>query len=265
MRTVRLRPDQKRQISAVRKLRSAAANLRTRVSGGTYSDADLDEFWTIIDSAGMTLGASNVQLGERAGVGGGFFTTVVRDRRRPKLTNFLRALSVVVTVGDELLYDIDRAQTPFVAERFNRDGAALKDLSATLAKLARNEIAALDAERPNDPDAAARNRRFRDLIVMFAEGFERIALAITAAMEAPHEPVLLGRVKVIVDEVGQQISQWFRDNAADVADFGIRLPTMVAGVAALGWAGANMTVATTAVAALVGGPKVVQMLKRSKK
>jgi hypothetical protein len=46
----------------------------------------------------------------------------------------------------------------------------------------------------------------------------------------------------------------------------MRIPVFVGGVAALGWAGANMLVGTAAVAALVGGPKVLEAIKaRSRK
>jgi hypothetical protein len=41
-----------------------------------------------------------------------------------------------------------------------------------------------------------------------------------------------------------------------------RVPALTAGVAALGWAGANMTVGTTAVAALVGGSRVFQAISK---
>jgi hypothetical protein len=55
-------------------------------------------------------------------------------------------------------------------------------------------------------------------------------------------------------------------NGAEAIDWTIRLPTFVGGVAALGWAGANMTVGTTAIAALIGGAKVLKAIKnRTKK
>ena len=40
------------------------------------------------------------------------------------------------------------------------------------------------------------------------------------------------------------------------------MPVITAGVAALGWAGANMTVGTTIVAALVGGKKVMKAIRK---
>jgi hypothetical protein len=45
----------------------------------------------------------------------------------------------------------------------------------------------------------------------------------------------------------------------------MRIPAFAAGVAALGLAGANMTIATSAVAAIVGGTKVIRAMKGRKK
>src|SRR5688572_20257778 len=87
--SLRLRPEQQAEIAAVRQLRNAAVNLRTRVSQGSYGDNELGEFWKLAEEAGTTMLASNSELGQRAGLGDGFFTSVSRDRRRPKLTNFL--------------------------------------------------------------------------------------------------------------------------------------------------------------------------------
>jgi hypothetical protein len=50
-----------------------------------------------------------------------------------------------------------------------------------------------------------------------------------------------------------------------VIDWGIRLPVIIASAGLLGWAGANMTVATTAVIALVGGPNLITAIKVAKK
>lgn len=45
-------------------------------------------------------------------------------------------------------------------------------------------------------------------------------------------------------------------------DISLRVPAFAAGVAALGWAGANMTVATSAVAATVSGRKLIPSIGR---
>ena len=75
----------------------------------------------------------------------------------------------------------------------------------------------------------------------------------------------MAKAKDVVTSVGNQVNNWLESNGAELVDWSVRIPSFAAGVAALGWAGANMTVATTAIAAIVGGQKVVDVLKRATK
>ena len=68
----------------------------------------------------------------------------------------------------------------------------------------------------------------------------------------------------VVNEVGKNVSAWWDENGAEAVGWGIRLPVFAAGVALLGWAGANMTVATTAVGALVGGKPVIDAMRKGR-
>jgi hypothetical protein len=138
-------------------------------------------------------------------------------------------------------------------------------LAYSLSLMAHEEIEKLEAELPNDPERIAENKKQRELMALFADGFERIARQLAALSSNPHEPVLLGKAGKVVAEVGSEITGWWTANAAEAIDWSIRLPIIVAAVGALGWAGANMTVGTTAVAALVGGRKVLEVIKRRKK
>ena len=82
--------------------------LRSRVSKGVYDDNDLEEFWVLVDSAGLNLRASNPELSERSGLGSRFFSSVVKDRRRPKLSNMQKALTGIIEIANERLADVDR-------------------------------------------------------------------------------------------------------------------------------------------------------------
>src|SRR5258708_4002056 len=84
---LRLRLDQTAEIEKVKQFLKAAEALRSRVSHGSYGDEDLVQFWRLAENAGVTLTMSNTELAERAGLGNGYFLSVVRDRRRPKLVN----------------------------------------------------------------------------------------------------------------------------------------------------------------------------------
>jgi hypothetical protein len=212
------------------------------------------------------LWTSNAELGARAGLGNGFFSSVARDHRRPKLTNFLKALTAIIDVADERLRNVPRAGVSGdrLMRGIDEKGVELWLLATSLGQLARNEIARLDSERPNDISTLAENKKQRDLLLVFANGFERIVAALTALAENPREPLLLGKAREIVDSVGNQINRWWTENGAEAIDWGIRLPVVGAGVAALNWAGADMSVATMAVAAMVGGTKVVGAFKGRK-
>jgi hypothetical protein len=262
---LRFLPTEKVEISNAKALRNSASDLRASASKGQYSDIDLTEFWALVQAAGPTLRASNPELGARAGLGRGFFTTVVRDRRRPKLESFLSALTAIIEVANERLHDVDHPTAGAEADAGRELPPQILQtfiLANYLANVAKDEIAALDAELPNDIDAAERNKKLREILTLFADGLERIASALQDAISKPRERRLLLRAKEAVEELGRDVSNWIAKNKADVVDCGMRLQLIAAGVALLGTAGAEMTVATTAVAAMVGGPRVIEAFKR---
>jgi transcriptional regulator with XRE-family HTH domain len=270
----RIHRDQKQEIEEVRAIRRDASDLRRSVSQGSYGDPELRRFHQLAEVAGLALDISNPELAERAGLGSSFFSTVARDKRRPKLANFLRALTAMIEVADERLFDIDNlpavsdgsvSGTAVSASRIKQDHAELLPLASSLAQLARDEIEKLNSEPPNDPDTIEKYKKRRELLEIFANGFEDIANALAAFSASPYEPVLLGKANAVVAGVGNDVTAWWTGNGAEVIDWAIRLPAFVGGVAALGWAGANMAVATTAVAALVGGKKVIDAMKDHKK
>jgi hypothetical protein len=87
---------------------------------------------------------------------------------------------------------------------------------------------------------------------------------LAALASNPSEPVLLGRAHDLVNSVGEEISHWWTNNSAEAVDWGVRLPVVGAGVALLNWAGADMSIATMAVAAMVGGANVIGAFKDRK-
>jgi hypothetical protein len=268
--TFRFRPHQAEEIRKARELRRTATELRARVSRGTYDDGDLAVFWGIVAGAGIILKASNPQLGARVGLGESFFSSVARERRRPKLTSFLRALESIIETADERLADVGPGflgagggdAAPDL--RLARDREELFVLASCLAQTARSELERIDDERPNDPDAIERNQNLRNVLLLLANGFEQIAEALAALSRNPQQTVLLERATEVVRGVGKQVSRWWDENGLEVIDWSVRLPVLAGGVAMLNLAGAQMTVGTTAVAALVGGEKVLKVIARSR-
>ncbi len=257
----------------IRQLRTVAADLRSKVSHGSYGDSELQLFWRLTQSAGLTLKLSNPELSARAGLGHGFFMSVSRDRRSPKLVNFLKALTTIIEVADERLAAIERA-APVSDRRPLRGGGRhaemeenrddLLTLARALSRMALDEIRKIDDERLNDPASIESNKKYRELLQIFADGFERIAVALAALENKKPETRLPRKANDIVRSVGVQVNDWLHANGTEIVDWSMRIPFFTAGVAALGWAGADMTVATTAIAAIVGGQKVIDILRQRK-
>ena len=153
---------------------------------------------------------------------------------------------------------------PLGMSRIEADYANLLSLAMSLEKMARDEIARLSNERPNDPYTIESNKKQSDLLSILADGFAKLAAALVEYSKQP-QPFFAGKAKEVVDEVAAQFNAWWKANGAQMIDWGIRLPVIIASTGLLGWAGANMTVATTAVSALVGGPKVITAIKVARK
>lgn len=102
-------------LTDVGRFREAAKQLRDRVSHGSYDDDELRQFWELCALAEPILQMSSAELADRAGFGETFFLTVVRDRRRPKLTNFLRALTTFVEAADQRLRELGRSNSVVAA------------------------------------------------------------------------------------------------------------------------------------------------------
>jgi len=148
--------------------------------------------------------------------------------------------------------------------RIETDHANLLVLAISLEKLARDEIGRLSGERPNDPHTIENNKKQCDLLSIFADGFARLAAALIEYSERP-QPLLAGKAKKIADDLCVQFEVWWKKNKGEAIDWAVRIPTLTASIAALGWTGANMTYATAAVSALIGGSKVVAAIKATTK
>jgi hypothetical protein len=81
--------------------------LHSDAAKGSYGNEELKRFWKLTERAGMVLSASNSELDDRVGLRSGFFTAVVRDRRSPKLQNYLKVLSSIIEVANERLADVE--------------------------------------------------------------------------------------------------------------------------------------------------------------
>jgi hypothetical protein len=148
--------------------------------------------------------------------------------------------------------------------RIETDYINLLPFAISLEKMARDEMARLSSERPNDPYTIENNNKQCDLLSILADGFAKLAAALMDYAERP-QPLLAGKAKKIADDLGAQFGAWWKKNAGEAIDWAVRIPTLMASIAALGWAGADMSIATAAVSGLVGGPKVISAIKAANK
>ena len=268
----RLLPGQYHMVTKVNSLRSEASELRAHISEGRCGARELESFLNVTRRAPGILRVSSAELGERSQLGEGFFPILRTEK--PKLENILRALTAIIKLADERLYDIDRDRIALgtissatkIERRIQQDHADLLRLARSLSQLALDEIEVLDAERPNDPDRIAAYKRHRELLQIFANAFARIERALSVLGADSAEPAPSAKAAKVVESVGKAITKWWVKNEQEAIDWTVRIPVFAAGVAALGWAGANMTVGTTAMAAMVGGKTVIKAIgKRASK
>ena len=256
------------RLTDVGRFREAAKQLRDRVSHGSYDDEELQQFWELCALAEAILQMSSAELADRAGFGETFFLTVVRDRRRLKLTNFLRALTTFVEAADQRLRELGRSSSVVAMEivgPLEEKSAEIYLLSKSLGQMAREEIDRLDATRANDPARRTIIAKQRELLVVFAEGFEKIAAALLPTDAETKNSRNFDKAKKAISNLARGLDSWWNKNQDDAVDWIVRIPDLTAGVGALNLVGANMTVATSAVAALVGGSKVIDVIRKRKK
>lgn len=270
----RLRNDQTDRIARVKEFRREAESLKAIISSrGRYGSEEASRFWALARNASFTLTISNPELAERGGLGSSFFTSVARDKRKPKLENFLRALSIIIEVANERLQEVDEINSNASADADKlpsnssvaRNHQEILQLALSLSKMAKDEIEKIRLTPANHQETIERQAREIELLTILAEGFDRIAQALLKFGTERKDGSSLVRVEKIVASVGKQVDDWWQRNSIQAVDWAMRLPVFVGSVAALGWAGADMTIGTSAVAVIVGGEKVADVVKGLKK
>lgn len=102
-----LHPINARAIDATRKLRDAAIDLKDRAASGGYENPDVAAFWKLVENAPSILFIRPDELSKRAGLGANYFASMVKEKRYPKLHNFLKAISAVIAVADNRLAEVE--------------------------------------------------------------------------------------------------------------------------------------------------------------
>lgn len=149
--------------------------------------------------------------------------------------------------------------------RIARDRESLLLIARNLGEQARSEIKEIEAERPNSVDGIASKERRLGLLAIFRDGSDEIAdgLKEIAIDETPSSEGIEKSTKAI-ERLKDEVDKWLELNSGEFVDWGFRVGAFGLGVAFLSLAGANMSVATPVIAALVGGKKAMDALKGKK-
>jgi hypothetical protein len=143
--------------------------------------------------------------------------------------------------------------------RIERDHTYLLWLAISLEKMARDEVDRLSGA--NDPDTIEHNKRQIDLLSILADGFAKIVAALQEYSKDP-QPILAGKAKEIADWLGAQIQAWWEADEPEARNLLVRVPVFLASMAALGFMGVSGVITTTAVSAIIGGPKAISAAKK---
>lgn len=240
-----------------RSLLESARALHKRVSVGSYDKTDHKEFLRIVGAAGVVLSVSNTELSELAGRSRGYVANIVRKRERVRLPTMLSLLASVIQVAEERLeggetvtIGLPLPSAPpgawFPPAPHNLVEAA--EIAGLLAEMARRELVNLEQLRTNDPDQIERDRRFAELLKIFAEGFERLQATIRIHSSGVPADGTIGSPSNQARSMGQQLREWIKKNP-DVVDSTVRMSLVTTACATLNLAGANMVIGTALSAA----------------
>jgi len=123
----------------------------------------------------------------------------------------------------------------------------------------------LDNKGRNDPTTIERNNEQIELLTILADGFAQIAAALKDVAENPDQSVLLGKPREIARAISERLQAWWQNKGVEAIDTSGRISLFIAGVAVLGGLGADTTAGMASLAAIVGGPKVAEALRRPQK
>lgn len=235
------------------------------------------EFTMLVAAAQQTFNIQIDALSRRSGIDKAHLSALLVADKTQQITSMIAVLEAIVDIAqgasgiegalvlDWPGFDPDLTapsiQTPRpAASPRGKPSTGANDagvLAGVLAKLARDEIAAIRAERPNDPETAARNDRFVELLEVFADGFGKIH----ALLSNTPGVVETRQAATISQQLGERMTRWIKVHGPEVFNKSARTALMVAGLFGASAAGANMTIATGLLGAAFLGKDALSVAK----
>jgi hypothetical protein len=140
---------------------------------------------------------------------------------------------------------IDAAAT--VERRLADRPTEIRDAARALSKAIADQIAELNASKPNEPQRLAQQNDFVAFLQSIAAGLDALAEAIDRAIAAGSaekpEPILLGKAGEIARHLGTAVAEGLERNRAYIVDCSIKFFVFAAGFALLHAIGVNDSLA----------------------
>jgi len=116
-------------------------------------------------------------------------------------------------------------------QKLSQKPAEIHDAARALVQAIKDQLERLSASKPNDEESLARHNEFVAFLEMIASGLSNLTKALDHAIETNNtgEPMFLGKVGEIAEQLKSGITEWFNGNRAHVADLSIRIGIFAAG------------------------------------
>jgi hypothetical protein len=138
-----------------------------------------------------------------------------------------------------------------VQRRLSERPEEIREAARALSKAISDQIAELNASRPNEPDCLAQQNEFVAFLQTIAHGLDALAESIDKAIAAGSaekpEPILLGKAGEIARQLSDTVAEGFERNRTWIGDWTIKICVLAAGckfLQAIGFAGDIASVVT---------------------
>jgi uncharacterized protein YjbI with pentapeptide repeats len=163
---------------------------------------------------------------------------------------------------ERLVLETSKIQTASIIRSLNDKPTEIAEMAASLASLLKAEIANLEANKPNEPERLTQYDDFLDLLRTLAFELDKLHSAIDAAKtSAAPLPEKYTPASVVVASARGILSTWLNEKGSSIVDSGFRVGLLGASTAFLGLCGAPDAAAFYIASALVGGERVIDVVK----
>lgn len=181
-----------------------------------------------------------------------------------KVESFYKNIDIRESIEDTQADRERFAKRYKIKQKIVSDPISLILICSSLIELLKNEKNKLEEYLPNSSDEIARKAAQIDLLSRLLDGIEVLLDGISklsAGIEFVSDTDMENTVDN-VENIADDYSNWYKEHKSEAIDLSLRLPVVIASIGLLNQLGAEMTVATTAIFALVGGDKIREIVSK---